>query len=254
MFKNLEKTSEVFKVNPSDPQYNSLIPFRGQRPQIKDHLNKIKESITEVGSITEYNPIRVDEKGFIHDGQHTYIAHKELNLPFYIMEVPTNWQGMITLNTNQRNWKGWDFANYWDQKGKKPYRNFLNLASMYPFVSCGVLIAIFNKDSSRRACYAVDFRLGKLRKDTMAYAEMILTKLESLKNISKQPPLEAKTHSKQQFQQAMLQAFDNVEFSFLNFKRGLVDTEHELNRLAKQVDMLEEIYRLEKIGKIINDK
>ena len=52
----------------------------------------------------------------------------------------------------------------------------------------------------------------------------------------------------------MLQAFDNVEFSFFNFKRGLVDTEHELNRLAKQVDMLEEIYRIEKIGKIINDK
>ena len=254
MFKNLEKASQVYKIYPTDSEYNSLKPFKGQRSAIKDHLNKIKESIAEVGSITEYNPIRVDERGFIHDGQHTYIVHKELNLPIYVMEVPTDWEGMITLNTNQRNWKGWDFANYWDQQGRKPYRNFLNLARMYPFVSCGVLIGIFNKNSSRRACYATDFRLGKLRKDTMHYAEIILTKLESLKNLSKQPPLEQKTHAKQQFQQAMLQAFDNVEFSFLNFKRGLVDTEHELNRLAKQVDMLEEIYRLEKIGKNLNDK
>jgi hypothetical protein len=46
----------------------------------------------------------------------------------------------------------------------------------------------------------------------------------------------------------MLQAFKNPKFSFVKFKRGLAGSRHKFNLLAKQEDMLKEIYKVEKKG------
>ena len=69
------------------------------------------------------------------------------------------------------------------------------------------------------------------------------------RNLGKNPPLENNTRRKQQFQQAMLQAFENPEFNFEKFKKGLNKTKHDLNKLAKQKDLLKEIYKIESKGK-----
>jgi len=53
--------------------------------------------------------------------------------------------------------------------------------------------------------------------------------LTVLRNLGKNPPLLDSTRTKQQFQQAMLNAFDNPDFSFEKFKKGLSKVTHCLN-------------------------
>jgi len=62
------------------------------------------------------------------------------------------------------------------------------------------------------------------------------------------PTLDPWTHRKQQFQQAFLQAMADPDFNFTKFKKGLTTTKHYINILAKQVDILKEIKRIERKG------
>ena len=132
--------------------------------------------------------------------------------------------------------------------GVKIYRDFLDHMQKYE-VTAGVMIAIYNKSSQRSQPLVQEYKEGKLRIVDDKHVEFTLLRLDSLRNLGKNPPLENNTRKKQQFQQAMLQAFENPEFNFEKFKKGLNKTKHDLNKLAKQKDLLKEIYKIESKGK-----
>jgi len=139
----------IYRVESYDPEYNKLKRHKEQREYSEDHKQTIEKSMVENGSITDVHPILVNKNGYVVDGWHRYKACVALNIPYHVLVVPTNWKGMIVLNTNKRNWNGWDFAGYWAKKGKKSYKYFLDYSSRYPFVSSG-FVAIFNKDTCRK--------------------------------------------------------------------------------------------------------
>jgi hypothetical protein len=239
----------IYEVAPWEINtYNKLKRHKEQREYSEDHKQTIEKSMVENGSITDVHPILVNKNGYVVDGWHRYKACVALNIPYHVLVVPTNWKGMIVLNTNKRNWNGWDFAGYWAKKGKKSYKYFLDYSSRYPFVSSGVLVAIFNKDTCRKQKDSKAFKEGKLLPFNLDHVERTLQKLASLMLRGNNPTLDPSTHRKQQFQQAMLQALADPDFNFTKFKKGLTTTKHKLNILAKQVDILREIKKIERKG------
>ena len=245
MFTNLKVERSVYEVTDKSPLYRELRPHKTQRIVKSSHLSNLIESYKNKGSALKDVPILVDRYGKIRDGHHRYLAATALGIPYYIMEVSTKYSNMIAINTNQRNWNDGDFANYWAIMGREPYKMYNKVKAEHPYISYGVLVCIFNKKSGRSQPDSKEFKEGNLTLDHLDHVYKTVRKLAQLKDISKNPPLSKSTHAKQQFQEAMLEALQNVSFNFEKFKKKLSTKKHKLNILAKRTDMLKEIYKIE---------
>jgi hypothetical protein len=129
--------------------------------------------------------------------------------------------------------------------GREPYKMYNKVKAEHPYISYGVLVCIFNKKNGRSQADSKEFKEGNLTLDHLDHVYKTVRKLAQLKDISKNPPLSKSTHAKQQFQEAMLEALQNVSFNFEKFKKKLSTKKHKLNILAKRTDMLKEIYKIE---------
>ena len=74
-----------------------------------------------------------------------------------------------------------------------------------------------------------------------------LYKLKQLEGAALNPVLKVSTLRKQQFQGAILTALNNENFNFKKFLQNLYHSRNRFNELAKTVDMVHEIYRIENI-------
>lgn len=94
------------------------------------HAKKIIKSIQKVGYIL--NPIIVNEKWEIIDGQNRFEALKTLNMPihYYVVEG-TDRETAISLNLGQENWKPMDYIKSYADDGKKSYQLLLKFINEY---------------------------------------------------------------------------------------------------------------------------
>jgi hypothetical protein len=95
------------------------------------NVRKIKDSIREFGIIPG-RPILVDENHNIIDGQHRFIAIKELGLTvtYEIIEGDTIAKTMA-LNSNQSQWQLIDFVRSYAEQGNDNYRKLLKFEEKY---------------------------------------------------------------------------------------------------------------------------
>jgi hypothetical protein len=244
-FTNLKTERQVYEVTDKSPIYRELKPHRTQRRVKSGHLSGLIESYKNKGSALKDVPILVDRYGKIRDGHHRYLAAIALGIPYYVMQVSHMYENMIAINTNQWNWDDGDFSNYWAIMGRIPYKIYNKVKEEHPYISYGVLVSIFNKKSGRLQSDSKQFKEGNLTLDNLDHVYRTVRQLSQLKYLGKNPPLDKSTHSKQQFQSAMLEALQNVSFDFEKFKKNLTTKKHKLNILAKRTDMLKEIYKME---------
>ena len=87
----------------------------------RNHINKIKESITKNGYLKS-NAIIVDKDKNIIDGQHRFVACKEMGLPIYYEIEDNKPELIIDLNTTQRKWSMADYVNYYAKQGNVNYQ------------------------------------------------------------------------------------------------------------------------------------
>ena len=87
-----------------------------------------------------FSPIIVNEKMQIIDGQHRFLAAKELNLPIYYLLVEGyGLEEVQVLNTNTSNWKREDYLKAYCDLGVKPYLQMQQF--MLDFPDFGVAIS-----------------------------------------------------------------------------------------------------------------
>ena len=91
-----------------------------------------------------------------------------------------------------------------------------------------------------------EFKDGLLTEEHLKNVEEKLSKLDTLRFSASNPALLHSTLIKQQFQQAIFAALSTKYFSFEKFTYNLSKSNHKFNILAKQRDMLEEIFRIER--------
>ena len=88
----------------------------------RQHVEEIKESITKHGYLA-CNPIITNAKGEIIDGQHRFIACKELGVEPMILSIKdVNESLMVDLNRTQRSWRMEEFINYYAEMGNPNYK------------------------------------------------------------------------------------------------------------------------------------
>jgi hypothetical protein len=109
----------------------------GNRPLDLLNLKHIVESATEEWLI---NPIIVNEKFEIVEGQHRFEAAKTLNLPVYFIQISGyGLKQTFTLNTIGKKWDALNFADSYAKKGNQHYQTFLDFKKKYGFDTRGVL-------------------------------------------------------------------------------------------------------------------
>ena len=246
----MKVTNKIYKILPTDKDYSKLeIGVGGNRQIDRTMVEKLKTSMPEV-NVLPLAPIIV-HKNVIIDGQHRYIAALELGLPIYVMfnKEKMDYRMLGKLNSNQCNWRLRDFAEYWATKNgtKKTYRKYLEYIKDNQ-ITHGMLITIYQGRSVREGNNKA-FKDGKLvfSPHIQNHVEDRLYKLRKLNVAAANPALEKRTLVKQQFQSAILVALDKPNFKFNKFLKNLYHTTNSFNKLAKRVDMEEEIYRIETI-------
>ena len=93
----------------------------------RKQIEKLKCSIQDNGYLDSH-PIIVDKNFSIIDGQHRFVACKEMGLPIvYTISDNVSQKLLITLNTTQKKWQINDYIHYWAEKGYSSYKLLSNL-------------------------------------------------------------------------------------------------------------------------------
>ena len=125
-----KKYEEVGKIYKTD-NYDEFIFIKGNRDIKKSNVNKLKKKIQKNGYDVgiPITVLEIDEKLVIIDGQHRYIACKELGLPIYFtystiedMSVKEIVKKISDLNTNGCNWSTDDFIKKEIELGNENYK------------------------------------------------------------------------------------------------------------------------------------
>lgn len=127
--------------------YEQFSFIESNREQSRGHIEALKTAFDEVGNLTRVQPILVNERYQIIDGQHRFTACKELGLPIYFTVVPgLGVAEARNMNILHRTWKIEDFARSYALGGDVNYQKYLTLMEDYGFNHSIVLIYLHNRD------------------------------------------------------------------------------------------------------------
>lgn len=118
--------------------YEKFSFLRGNRDVTAGRKSKIKESILEVGYIC--NPIIVNEKFEIIDGQGRFSVLKEMKMPVYYIVVPdTGLNECIAMNISNTRWGYMDFIKSYANKGVLSFILLQELMNEYRWLGVSTL-------------------------------------------------------------------------------------------------------------------
>lgn len=99
----------------------------GNRIPNPQHIKRLQSSIKQYGMLC--NPILVNEKMEIIDGQHRLLASKEVGSEVYFIILQGySLKEVHTLNLNQKNWTKHDFMDGYASMGIKSYIDLKNFS------------------------------------------------------------------------------------------------------------------------------
>ena len=228
----MKKINEVFETK----DYNMFSFISNNRSVSKGHINKIIQSMKKRRLIS---PILVNEKGQIIDGQHRFLAQKELGLPIpYIEQEGYGEKETQILNTNTKNWSLLDWETYYCNRNNKNYLTYRNFRKEYRLGSEANMLLLegsYDFRKSRRRFTEGEFQVLDLQE-----AINLVNKLISIGQYFK--------HYKDgMFIRAMATCFGNEDYNHNKFLKKL---SYQGNTLIKCVDkksylrLIEDIYNL----------
>ena len=142
-FAPMTKSSSATEVN-KVYKTNDLKIFKdviGNRVPNPQHVRRLSTSIKQNGMLC--NPILVNEKMEVIDGQHRLLASIEANsFIYYIILNGYNLGEVHTLNLNQKNWTKKDFMDGYADMGIESYiklREFTELNQDFTLTDCMAL-------------------------------------------------------------------------------------------------------------------
>lgn len=129
-----EKVNTVYKTS----DLSIFKPIDGNRVPNLQHIKRLTDSIKKYGM--KCNPIIVNEKMEVIDGQHRLLAAKEANsFVYYIIINGYSLSEVHTLNLNQKNWTRKDYMEGYASMGVESYiklKKFYEKNDDYSFADC----------------------------------------------------------------------------------------------------------------------
>lgn len=166
----MQKGQEVNKVYRTS-NLSIFKPIDGNRVPNLQHVKRLSDSIRVYGM--KCNPILVNEKMQVIDGQHRLMAAKEANsFVYYIVIDGYSLDEVHTLNLNQKNWSKKDFMEGYANMGIESYiklRDFVAKNDDYTFITCMALCQ--NTPTGDSRTLAVQTHKAKLESDKVQIFE-----------------------------------------------------------------------------------
>jgi len=104
----------------------------GNRRVSKAHVNRLSNSIAHNPSLIEIEPIIVNDKMEIIDGQHRAEACEKMELPvYYKVKSGLTLTDVQLLNANSRTWNMVDYARSFAELGNRHYKLYLEFLDIY---------------------------------------------------------------------------------------------------------------------------
>lgn len=152
-----QEVNKVYKTN----DLSIFNQIEGNRPPNPQHVRRLSQSIKDNGLLC--NPILVNEKFEVIDGQHRLLAAKDAKSNiYYIVIKGYDLKEVHTLNLNQKNWTAKDFMNGYADMGIESYiklRNFTKINKDYSLSDCIALCS--NRSSASSNFISNKFRKGR---------------------------------------------------------------------------------------------
>lgn len=227
------------KIN-STTDYDDFKIMHDNRDTSRGHIEALKNAFEEVGNLTSVQPILVNDKMQIIDGQHRFQAAKELGVPVYYTVVPgLGIEEARSMNILHRNWTVEDYAKSYSEEGNPNYIMYNRLKEDYPF-SHSTIIA-YTDDGERGKSIFKSFREGKYEIDDIRESTKRLDALVELREAGG-------LTSNRSFARAVLHCLRNPEYSNKHMARKLKLHPQYIRSLTTVEDnlrMLEEIYNFQ---------
>jgi hypothetical protein len=216
--------------------YKKFTVLDGNRPIYKGHLSRLTNSIRE-NNLLRYNPILVNDKYEVIDGQHRLQVAKQLKLEVFYTIIPGgNLSEVQLLNTNNRNWSTQDFLDSYVKRGFKEYRylqkfseeNNISVSNCLGLLTGGFTHYNGNKEKM------LSFRTGDFVATHKEYGEDIAAKLEEMDKY-----LEVDVRNDRDFLKGLEKAYKTIKHEDLMEK--LVASGWKINRNVSARDYLRRI-------------
>lgn len=195
----------------------------------RNHVEHLKRSILEKNMLA-LRPITVNSKYEIMDGQHRYLAAKELGLEiYYEIHLDNEMNDMVKLNINKA-WNLMDYQNYYTKNG---YKQYILLAEYMKENNVSISLALKLEYHSSR-------KLNKLFKSGQ-YIFNLTEKGISLKICNTildflQDKLPIKAYiTSNKFKIALIKLINNENFSLQIFMKNL---EKHIDKIGPRIDYL----------------
>ena len=160
--------------------YDKFRDIRGNREINRKHLLKLQGSILE-NNMLDLNPIIVNDRMEVLDGQHRLLACKNLGIPVsYIVAANGGIAEVRMLNTNVRNWTMRNYLDCYVTRGFEEYlkvKNFMEKTGS----TLGVATLLLSGNLSKSSQSIINnFRNGDFRANQEEYAYDFMKKLEDI--------------------------------------------------------------------------
>jgi hypothetical protein len=140
--------------------YDQFIMLEDNRMINQNHVLELMEAIKQKPEGLRFEPIMVNEKWEIIDGQHRLKACQKLGYPvYYQIGKGLNVDDAIRMNVYRRNWTPLDFAYSYAGRGNDNYQRYLNVHHQYGNLPHETLITYLRNGDTKRS-YA-EFRKGE---------------------------------------------------------------------------------------------
>lgn len=159
----VQKGQEVNKVY----RTSDLTIFKkidGNRVPNIQHIKRLADSIRVYGM--KCNPILVNERMEVIDGQHRLMAAKEASsFVYYIIVDGYSLDEVHTLNLNQKNWTKKDFMDGYANMGIESYiklRDFVNKNDDFTFTDCIALCQNTSSSSTKMLAHKMNRTINQV--------------------------------------------------------------------------------------------
>jgi hypothetical protein len=213
---------------------------KSNRPINESHVKNLVESMKKEYLFTV---ITVNEKNEICDGQHRFLAIKELKLPmFYVVMEGYGEKQMRIINSTNRVWSNDDYLNSFIIQGKSDYIDYQMFQKTYKLghVDCQKILTWNHKSHGK------DFKNGNFKIENYKRACSFMEKLLVIKKYYK-------GYKRTLFINAMMSLLNNPKFNFDEFILKLQQQQTLLvdcTKVELYISRIEEIYNYKRKEKV----
>lgn len=131
-------TEEIKKTT----EYSLFKRMKGNRPILRAHVNNLIQSINKINLLST-NPIKVNEKMEVIDGQNRLEAAKKLRVPiYYMVSMGGNLQDVQILNTYVEKWSMMNYIDSYVEQGNQNYillKDYIQTYDLPPVMAAQIL-------------------------------------------------------------------------------------------------------------------